>query len=96
MEIVRIKHVLFLHGLGSSSIVWRDIPDALSEYFHTITIDLIGFGRSEKPETADYTIKGFSSLVMDFLKERIEINENNKISIVGHSLGGYIGRQRLL
>lgn len=35
------KHVLFLHGLGASSLVWRDIPDALSEYFHTITVDLI-------------------------------------------------------
>ena len=36
------KHILFIHGLGSSSIAWRDIPDALSNYFHTITVDLIG------------------------------------------------------
>ena len=55
-----------------------------------MTIDLMGFGRSEKPETADYTIQGFSKLVMDFLKERMEINANKKIIIVGHSLGGYI------
>ena len=65
------KHVLFIHGLGSSSLAWRDIPDALSHYFHTITIDLIGFGASEKPETADYTIKGFSKFIEDFLEERI-------------------------
>lgn len=89
----KYKHVLFLHGLGSSSIVWRDIPVALSEYFHTMTIDLVGFGRSEKPETADYTIKGFSKLVMDFLKERIGINTKKKIIIVGHSLGGYIAAE---
>jgi pimeloyl-ACP methyl ester carboxylesterase len=24
------QHLLFIHGLGSSSIAWRDIPDALS------------------------------------------------------------------
>lgn len=89
------NHVLFIHGLGSSSLAWRDIPDALSQYFHTITIDLIGFGASEKPETADYTIKGFSKFIEDFLKERIGIErkEHKKISIVGHSLGGYIAAQ---
>ena len=91
----RDKHVLFIHGLGSSSLAWRDIPDALSHYFHTITIDLIGFGASEKPETADYTIKGFSKFIEDFLKERIGIEkkEHKKINIVGHSLGGYIAAQ---
>jgi len=89
------KHVLFIHGLGSSSLAWRDIPDALSQYFHTITIDLIGFGASEKPETADYTIKGLSKFIEDFLKERIGIEkkEHKKINIVGHSLGGYIAVQ---
>ena len=87
------KHVLFIHGLGSSSIVWRDIPQALSEHFHTITVDLIGFGGSDKPNTADYTIKGFSKFIVDFLRERIGIKENEKISIVGHSLGGYIAAQ---
>jgi pimeloyl-ACP methyl ester carboxylesterase len=89
------KHVLFIHGLGSSSLAWRDIPDALSEYFHTITIDLIGFGLSQKPETADYTIKGFSKFIVDFLTERIGIEkkEHKKINIVGHSLGGYIAAQ---
>jgi pimeloyl-ACP methyl ester carboxylesterase len=86
----KAEHVLFIHGLGASSLAWRDIPDALSEYFHTITVDLIGFGGSEKPENADYTVKGFSKFIMDFLIERIGIEEkeHTKISIVGHSLGG--------
>jgi pimeloyl-ACP methyl ester carboxylesterase len=88
------KHVLFIHGLGASSATWRDIPIALSKYFHTITVDLIGFGASCKPDTADYTIKGFSKFIVDFL-ERIGIKEkdNKKINIVGHSLGGYIATQ---
>ena len=50
---------------------WGDIPDALSKYFHTITVDLIGSGASEKPQNADYTIKGFSKFIVDFLIERI-------------------------
>ena len=56
---------------------------------------MIGFGLSNKPETADYTIKGFRKFIVDFLKERIglEEREHKKISIVGHSLGGYIAAE---
>jgi pimeloyl-ACP methyl ester carboxylesterase len=91
----RKSHVLFIHGLGASSMRWGDIPEALSKYFHTITVDLIGFGASEKPQNADYTIKGLSKFIVDFLTERIRImdKEQKKISIVGHSLGGYIAAQ---
>jgi pimeloyl-ACP methyl ester carboxylesterase len=91
----RRSHVLFIHGLGASSMRWGDIPEALSKYFHTITVDLIGFGASEKPQNADYTIKGLSKFIVDFLTERIRImdKEQKKISIVGHSLGGYIAAQ---
>jgi len=49
---------LFIHGLGSADLTWGDIPEALSDTFHTISIDLIGFGRSDKPK-ADYTIPCF-------------------------------------
>ncbi len=27
------RHILFIHGLGSSSLGWSDIPKALSEHF---------------------------------------------------------------
>ena len=84
------KHVLFIHGIGASLVGWRDIPDALSEHFHTISVDLIGFGGSEKPTTADYSIKGFSGFIFDFLQA---IDVKDKICIVGHSLGGYIALQ---
>jgi pimeloyl-ACP methyl ester carboxylesterase len=92
---IKKEHVLFVHGLGSSSLRWVDIPEALSKYFHTITVDLIGSGLSEKPQNADYTIKGFSKFIVDFLIERVGImdKEHKKISIVGHSLGGYIAAQ---
>jgi pimeloyl-ACP methyl ester carboxylesterase len=85
------KRVLFIHGIGASLVGWRDIPDALSEHFHTISVDLIGFGGSEKPNTADYSIKGFSKFIFDFL-QAIDVKDE-KICIVGHSLGGYIALQ---
>jgi pimeloyl-ACP methyl ester carboxylesterase len=82
------RHVLFVHGLGASSLAWRDIPPALSMsmYFDTVTVDLIGFGDSDKPEEGDYTVQGFSKFILEFLKA-IGITDN--VSIVGHSLGDY-------
>jgi pimeloyl-ACP methyl ester carboxylesterase len=80
------KHILFIHGLGSSPIVWRDIPQALSEYFHTIAVDLIGFGESDKPQLT-YTISYFAKFIKNFLRQ---IGIKDKITIIGHSLGGYI------
>lgn len=81
-------HVLFIHGLGSSAIVWRDIPEALASKYHTIVVDLIGFGGSDKPPY-DYTISFFSHFLRDFL-ENIGIDNNGKVILIGHSLGGYI------
>ena len=52
------KIVLFLHGLGASSLAWRDIPEALSKYFHTIALDLVGFGGTDKPHE-NYTLSYF-------------------------------------
>src|SRR5436305_10418663 len=84
------KHILFIHGLGSSSVTWGDIPEALAEQYHTIAVDLIGFGNSGKPD-ADYTIPYFSKFIKDFLRqEKVKINDTDKITIIGHSLGGYI------
>ncbi|MGH9973879.1 MAG: alpha/beta fold hydrolase [Nitrososphaeraceae archaeon] len=94
------KNVLFIHGLGSSSDRWLDIPDALSRYFHPIVaVDLIGFGGSDKPVTLDYTIEYFSKFIRDFIYcKQIWRNDDDsdddddscKTIIVGHSLGGYI------
>jgi len=97
----KTMHILFIHGIGSSSTVWRDIPEALSNistsknrHFHTITVDLIGFGRSDKPLIANYTIKGYSKFIIDFISEKeIGIKKDEKITIVGHSLGGYIAAE---
>ena len=93
------KNVLFIHGLGSSSDRWLDIPDALSRYYYPIVaVDLIGFGGSDKPVTVDYTIEYFSKFIRDFIDcKEIWRNDDDhsdddscKTIIVGHSLGGYI------
>ena len=74
------NHILFIHGLGSSLLVWRDFPEALSNEFHSIAIDLPGFGESDKPKE-NYTISFFSQSVKDFV-DQINFEAEEKISII--------------
>jgi len=85
------KNILFIHGLGSSADRWLDIPDALSLDFHTIALDLPGFGGSDIPATMDYTIETFREFIVGFINE--VLMNDTKTSIVGHSLGGYIAAE---
>jgi len=84
------RHILFIHGLGSSADRWLGIPSALSANLHAIALDLPGFGESDKPATMDYTIENFRDIIVDFINE---LAINGKTSIVGHSLGGYIAAE---
>jgi pimeloyl-ACP methyl ester carboxylesterase len=89
------QRILFIHGLGSSAERWFDIPEALSLYFHTLAVDLPGFGGSDKPSNMEYTIEAFSKIVAEFMNniriiEENRGNNNARTTLVGHSLGGYI------
>jgi 2-hydroxy-6-oxonona-2,4-dienedioate hydrolase len=89
------KHILFIHGLGSSAERWLDIPEALSLYFHTIALDLPGFGGSDKPSDMEYTIEAFSDIITEFMGkigigEREGGSNDPRTTLIGHSLGGYI------
>jgi pimeloyl-ACP methyl ester carboxylesterase len=86
------RHLLFIHGLGSSADRWLDIPLALSFYFHTVALDLPGSGMSAKPpptNTMQYTIQDYANFIVEFMR-KIGIDKDEKASLVGHSLGGYI------
>ena len=85
------KHVLFIHGLGSAADRWMNFPEELSSDFHSIAIDLPGFGESDKPKKMEYTIDQFRKTILSFLEE-ISIKDK-KLNLIGHSLGGYIASE---
>lgn len=80
-----VKFVL-LHGWGHSSLNLLPIATLLSDY-DCYLIDLPGFGKTPEPKTI-LSIQDYSKIVADFIKT-IK-NENCKIFIIGHSLGGRI------
>lgn len=41
--------VLFIHGNPASSYIWRNIIPHVTAHARAIAVDLIGFGKSDKP-----------------------------------------------
>jgi pimeloyl-ACP methyl ester carboxylesterase len=80
--------LLLVHGLTSSSATWDPVIPALSEHAHVIAPDLLGHGRSDKPE-ADYSLGALASALRDLL-ERLG---HDRATVVGHSLGGGVALQ---
>src|SRR2546426_6891734 len=46
--------LFFVHGWACDETVWAEQAPALAEKIRVITIDLPGYGQSEKPNTIEY------------------------------------------
>ncbi|MGI0087626.1 MAG: alpha/beta fold hydrolase [Nitrosotalea sp.] len=80
--------VILLHGLGGTAERWLPVVPFLSKKYRVIALDLIGYGKSDKPQV-DYTPEFFRDSVLDFL----ETSSLQKAFMVGTSLGGEIVAQ---
>ena len=77
--------VLLIHGFGASTDHWRFNIPALSSKYEVHAIDLLGFGKSPKPNDVDYSGSLWKEQAVAYVKEVIQ----KPTVIVGNSLGGY-------
>ena len=79
--------MILIHGFISSTMVWNEVFLPLARAgFRVIALDLPGYGYSEKPRDAAYTIEGQARAVVG-LMDRLEID---KAIVTGASYGGAI------
>ena len=78
--------IIFVHGLMSHRGVWTRTVESLKENFFCITLDLPGFGDSDKPNDGDYSISAQADRVLK-LANYFRLRQFN---LVGHSMGGQI------
>ena len=62
--------MVLIHGLGASSYTWRKVIPELSKTHRVIAIDLKGFGQSDKPLDAHYSIFDQARLIEDYLRRK--------------------------
>lgn len=82
------EYVLLIHGLGGSAESWTYNIDAFGKYFHVFAPDLIGFGKSDKPQVK-YTMRMFTHFIDTFM-DNIGIK---KAHVIGSSMGGQIAAE---
>jgi len=81
--------VLFLiHGMAGSATTWRQVMPGLAARFTVVVPDLLGHGRSDKPQ-GDYSLGAFSCTLRDLL---VALGHEHA-TIVGQSLGGGVAMQ---
>jgi len=77
--------LVLIHGIGGDADEWAFCLDPLSASHRVIALDLLGFGRSDKPFLA-YSIAVFVEVLEAFL-HKLDLA---RPTLIGESLGGWI------
>ncbi len=80
--------ILLIHGIGDNSTTWNTVQTKLAQRFTVIAPDLLGHGKSDKPR-ADYSVAAYANGMRDLLS----VLEIDRVTVVGHSLGGGVAMQ---
>jgi pimeloyl-ACP methyl ester carboxylesterase len=80
------KPLVLIHGLGGNSLDWAPVMKTYAKAgYHVYAPDLLGFGKSEKPDVA-YSISQQEQLVNAFM----ESQGIQQADVIGWSMGGWI------
>lgn len=80
--------VVFLHGFPTSGHLWSDVVPLIPPGHRLVVIDLLGYGRSDRPRRHAVDVRAHAERTVELLDElRIQ-----RACIVGHGLGGGIAQ----
>jgi len=79
---------LFVHGLGTSSYLWRHVIDQLDGQRRCVALDLPLHGHTPAAADQDFSLPGFARFLAEFC-EGLELND---IDLVANDTGGAISQ----
>ncbi len=83
--------LLLIHGFPTSSWDWHLMWEKLTQHFHVIAPDMIGFGFSDKPKNYHYCIMDQADL-HEVMMEKMGVR---KIHILAHDYGDTVAQEML-
>ena len=87
VDVGRGSPVLFAHGTPTWAYEWRHLIQGLSPHARCIAVDHLGFGRSARPNDADYTPEAHAARFAAFA-DHLDLHD---VTVVLHDYGGPIG-----
>ena len=76
--------VLLLHGFGGCAYTWRYLIPPLAVAHRVLTLELKGYGLSDKPRDGHYAVADQADIVAEFIRRQ----DLHDLVIMGHSMGG--------
>lgn len=80
--------VLLLHGFGTSSHLWSGLVPLIAAQRRVIVLDLLGFGRSDRPGSHPVNLRGHADRAIQLL----ELLQVPAACAVGHGMGGGVAQ----
>ena len=80
--------VILIHGFPTSSHVWSDVVPLVPKGHRVVVVDLLGYGRSDRPNGRPVGVRGHADRIVRLLDE-LAINY---ACVVGHDVGGGIAQ----
>ncbi|PSB45471.1 alpha/beta hydrolase [filamentous cyanobacterium Phorm 6] len=77
--------LLLLHGFFGEKTCWLPLIELLQSQFRCISLDMLGFGESSKPQIC-YDV----AVEVAFVRQVVEQLNIEPCSIIGHSFGGWV------
>jgi pimeloyl-ACP methyl ester carboxylesterase len=83
--------LLLIHGFPSASWDWEGVWDTLGQHYELLTLDMLGFGFSDKPSDAAYLIREQAELFLTYLAK----HKVSSYHILAHDYGDTVAQELL-
>lgn len=83
--------LVLIHGYPSASWDWEGMWHELAEHYYVITLDMLGFGLSDKPKNASYLISEQADLYEQLLR-KLDVSDYH---ILAHDYGDTVAQELL-
>ena len=79
--------IVLIHGIGGQAQDWSNLmPQFARAGYQVYALDLLGYGKSDRPADATYSVAQETRIVEDFLVQK----HLQRVNLMGWSMGGWI------
>ena len=83
--------LLLIHGFPTASWDWQQLWPALTQRYHVLAPDLLGFGFSDKPRNYPYSILDQANMIEALLQQK----NIQRVKIISHDYGDTVAQELL-